>query len=97
MKALIVLVPIVLSSCAFFSDGAVIDYSRMFNFSPIFTIGGDVQGEALGPDYKQHRVFEAPNAASPWSSVDIEGTTFNHFNNRPTVVCRTVGGIQVCN
>jgi hypothetical protein len=92
-----VLVPIVLSSCAFFSDGAVVDYSKMFNFSPVFTVGGDVQGEALGPDYKQHRIFEAPNAASPWSSVDVHGTTFNHFKGAPTVVCRTISGIQFCN
>jgi hypothetical protein len=101
---IVLTVVLILNSCAFFSDGATIDYSRMF--APTFQLfGGGGHSEPWEADtgYKANRT-ESYSGFPPWSSydVEIEGSPapkmeFHHMNDGGTVTCRTVGKVRFCN
>jgi len=93
------------TGCAVFSDGAVVDYSRLFNFTPVVTIGagGDMGGQnpwEADTGYKEKRGIYGNE---PWSTWSHSGPTKASFINHTdqwggrTETCNTVGEFTFCN
>jgi hypothetical protein len=95
--------------CAFFSDGAIIDYSRLINIPlTIGSAGGHSAPWDADYGYKS-RQDRSYVGIPPWSSssIDIEGTDssleFKNYRSQSgpwthdIVTCRKVGKITFCN
>ena len=95
------------SGCAVFSDGAVVDYSRLFNVPLTIAIGGGggaLSGESspweADTGYKQKRGIWGNE---PWSTWSHSGPTKASFINHTdqwggrTETCNTVGEFTFCN
>ena len=84
--------------CAVFSDGATVDYSRLFNFTPVFTVGmgGDMGGNnpwEADEGYKQARGLYGLEPWSTWSHDDVE---FKNYKGR-IETCNTIQDHTCCN
>ena len=90
-----VLVAILLTACAFFSDGASVDYSRFINVPlTVGFVSGPAPYEA-DPGTKTHRSWQGNEPWSTWTH-EPSNIEFRHYRGAPTVVCNTVQGFRFC-
>ena len=90
-----VLVALILTSCAVFSDGATVDYSRFLNVP--LTIGfitGPAPYEA-DPGSKTHRSWQGNEPWSTWTH-EPSNIEFRRYKNGPTIDCHTIQGFKHC-
>ena len=91
-----ILVSLILTSCAVFSDGASVDYSRFLNVPlTVGFVSGPAPYEA-DPGSKTHRSWKGNEPWSTWTHKP-SNVEFRHYKHGPTVVCNTVQGIRYCN